>query len=68
MGAVDHYKPEVVAAWVTHKWNSAEPHRQGNESEWMKNILLSKIKRYIFVGNGKPHQDKPLLEVSHQTL
>lgn len=69
LDAVDYYKPEVVvAAWVTHKWNPAEPHRKGNEAGVDEKILLSKIKRYIFVGNGRPHQDKPLLEVPHQTL
>lgn len=60
--AVAHYRPEVVvAAWVTHKFNEAEPERAGNMFGVDEVALLSQIKRYIFVGNFYVHGQKPLL-------
>lgn len=60
--AIDRYRPEVVvAAWVTHKFNEAEPERAGNMFGVDEVELLSKIRRYIFVGNFFVHQQKPLL-------
>lgn len=60
--AVDRHRPEVVvAAWVTHKFNESEPERGGNMFGVDEIALLSKIKRYVFVGNFYVHQQKPLL-------
>jgi hypothetical protein len=59
--AVEHCRPEVVvAAWVTHLYNVNESHRGGNMWGVDEVLLLSKIKRYIFVGNAGPHALKPL--------
>jgi hypothetical protein len=59
--AVKHCRPEVVvAAWVTHLYNVNESHRGGNMHGVDEVLLLSKIKRYIFVGHSGPHHLKPL--------
>lgn len=64
--AVDKYRPEVVvAAWVTHEFNEKEPERGGNMFGVDEVALLSKIKRYIFVGNFSVHQQKPLLALPY---
>jgi hypothetical protein len=61
--AVKHWRPEVVvAAWVTHLYNPNESHRGGNMFGVDEVLLLSKIKRYIFVGNVGPHHLKPLFD------
>jgi hypothetical protein len=67
--AVDHYRPEVVvASWVTHKYSVHEHHRGGNMYGVDEALLLSKIKRYVFVGNLKTHENKPLLQVPHTII
>jgi hypothetical protein len=61
--AVDHYQPEVVvAAWVTHLFTEEQSQRGGNMFGVDEVLLLSKIKRYIFVGNVGPHHLKPLFD------
>lgn len=61
--AVKHCRPEVVvAAWVTHLYTEKEAHRGGNMFGVDEVLLLSKIKRYIFVGHGGPHALKPLFD------
>ena len=55
--AVARYRPEVVvAAWVTHKYNEAEPERGGNAYGVDEVALLGQIKRYIFIGNFYVHE------------
>ena len=69
MDAVKHYRPEVVvAAWVTHKWKEQEAWREGNMFGVDEKAILRRIKRYVFVGNTRPHKHKPLLDVKHQAI
>jgi hypothetical protein len=67
--AVDHYRPEVVvAAWVTHRYNPLEHERGGNAWGVDEYLLLEQIKRYVFVGNLKTHENKPLLAQAHEVI
>jgi hypothetical protein len=67
--AVKQLKPEVVVgAWVTHKYHPAEHFRGGNVIGVDEGAMLNRIKRYIFVGNSRPHALKPLLAVTHKTI
>lgn len=61
LAALDKYQPAVVvAAWVTHIYNPADPARGGNMFGVDEFALLRRVKRYIFVGHESPHAKKPL--------
>lgn len=67
--AVAQFKPEVVvAAWVTHKWNAAEPEREGNMYGVDELEILRQIKRYVFVANLGVHGRKPLLDKPYRVI
>ncbi|MBI6727550.1 hypothetical protein RYA05_13745 [Pseudomonas syringae pv. actinidiae] len=67
--AVDVFRPEVVvAAWMTHKYRPHEHYRGGNMYGIEENDMMTRIKRYILVGNREVHKHKPLMEVPHQCI
>lgn len=70
MQALDKYAPAVVvAAWVTHKYESSDPARGGNMFGVDEYALLKRVKRYIFVGHESPHAKKPLRGIKpNQTI
>lgn len=69
LGAIDRYKPEVVvASWVTHIFDPAQPHRHGNSFGVDEQALLDRIKRYVFVGNLSTHKHKPILAHKHEVI
>jgi hypothetical protein len=64
--AVRKHRPEIVVAqWVTHKFDfrraAAGGYEKGVDEDWM----LSKIRRYLFVGNEKVHQGKAIWRHPH---
>lgn len=62
--AVDHYKPEVViGAWVSHRHDPNRPELGGNiQGEGLdEEAILSKVKRYIVIGNKNQHGNKPIM-------
>lgn len=67
--AVDHYRPEVVVAcWVTHLYREDRHELGGNMFGVDEELLVQKIKRYVFVGNLKTHAQKPLLNRPHKII
>lgn len=69
LAAVKRYRPEVVvAAWVTHRYSEAEAWREGNMFGVDELTLLRQVRRYVFVGNYRPHRLKPLLDHPHQVI
>jgi hypothetical protein len=67
--AIERYKPEVVvASWVTHIYNPAEPQREGNAFGVDEDVLLDRIKRYVFIGNLITHSNKPILARKHEII
>ena len=67
--AVKKYKPEiVVAAWCTHKYNAKEHWRGGNALGVNERNLLSKVKKYIHIGNETVHNKKPIMNKSHRKI
>lgn len=67
--AVNYFKPSVViASWVTHKYNSAEHWREGNMFGVNEGSILKKVKKYIFIGNTKSHNCKPILDIPHKEV
>ena len=61
--AVEKMRPEVViGAWVTHKYNPLEHHREGNMEGIDEGLILQSVKRYIVVGNDAVHSKKPILD------
>ncbi|MGF7535464.1 hypothetical protein AAGG74_17570 [Bacillus mexicanus] len=69
LAAVRKYQPEnVIAAWVTHKYNPDQHWRGGSEFGVNEETLLSNINKYIFVGNKHVHSKKPLLELKHREI
>jgi hypothetical protein len=69
LDAVARYKPEVVvASWVTHIYDATLPYRGGNTFGVDEQLLLDRIKRYVFIGNLDTHQHKPILAHKHETI
>jgi hypothetical protein len=64
--AVQHFKPAVViGCWVTHRFNPLEPDRGGNEIGVDEPDLVRHCEAYVFVGNERVHQEKPLWARAH---
>jgi hypothetical protein len=67
--AVRVYEPDVViACWVTHKYDPAQPARKGNEVGVDELDILQHCAEYVFVGNEGVHADKPLWELQKHTI
>lgn len=66
--AVRIHRPEVViGCWVTHKWRRDRPQAGGNEKGIDEEEVLRGCQEYIFIGNEKTHQAKPILQLEHTT-
>lgn len=67
--AIRKYHPEcVIAAWVTHKYNPKQHYREGNMRGVKEEWILSRVEKYIFIGNTQTHKMKPILHISHRTI
>lgn len=67
--ATKKFKPHnVIACWVTHKYNPLEHWRGGNEIGVDEVDLLRRIKKYIFIGNENTHKQKKILDIPHRTI
>jgi len=67
--AVEKYKPHTVfAAWVTKRVTKKQPtttHGCAGGVDW--ELLLSRVKRIIFVGSEDIHNQMTLLNIKHET-
>ncbi|QRF60983.1 hypothetical protein [Variovorax sp. UC122_21] len=67
--AVAKYRPQVViACWVTHRFEASEPQRGGSTTGVDEASILRNCEEYIFIGNEKVHQHKPILSLPHERL
>lgn len=67
--AIEKYQPEVViGCWVTHKYREDEHWRSGNMYGIDEDYILSKVKKYIVIGNEVVHSQKRILQYKHQEL
>lgn len=67
--AIRRYKPDVVlASWLTHQHDIRQHHRGGNVTGPKEEKILERVKEYIFIGNDKVHEPKPILDLPHETL
>lgn len=61
IAAVRKYRPKnVLACWLTHKYNSQRHECGGNMLGVDEHELLSLVDNYYFIGNTKVHATKPL--------
>lgn len=59
--AIIKYKPDtVIGAFITHKYT--EQAGDGNMYGVEEELVLSKVKRYINIGNKGTHKNKPVLK------
>jgi len=66
--AVDKYKPKkVLACWVTQKWKEGIT-LDGNVDGVDEEDILSKVDKYIFVGNTEIHKNKIILDRVKETI
>lgn len=64
--AIDKYNPEtVIGCWVTHKYREDEHSRGGNMFGIEEDYILSKVKKYIVIGNDAVHSTKRILKYKH---
>jgi hypothetical protein len=69
MDGVKRYRPEiVVAAFCTHRYIPTEHWRGGNMFGVNEKQMLTKIKKYIHIGNRKVHDKKPILKMPHREI
>lgn len=69
MEALRKYRPEIViGAWCTHKYNSIEHWRGGNEFGINERKIVDKTKKYIHIGNEKVHSKKPIIKLPHRVV
>lgn len=67
VSAVDLYQPEVViGCWVTHLYKEADHWRGGNMFGIDEEYILSKVKKYIIIGNEDVHSKKSILDKPHK--
>lgn len=65
--AIRVYRPQtVIAAWVTHKYNPAEHYREGNMEGPDEGRIISRVQKYLFIGNKAVHGKKPILSKPHK--
>jgi hypothetical protein len=61
LSAVRRYRPQVVvAAWVTHLYDPLRHLLGGNMFGVDERALLEEVEEYVFIGNMKVHNTKPL--------
>lgn len=69
LSAVKKYKPKIViGAWCTHKYNPNEHWRGGNMLGISERNILSRVEKYIHIGNETIHDKKPLLRTPHRKI
>src|ERR1035437_1149875 len=62
--AISKYKPDcVVGAFITHKYK--ESIGSGNAFGVEEENILSKVQKYINIGNLITHREKPILKLPH---
>ena len=67
--AVAKYRPQVViACWVTHLYDPAHPCAEGSETGVNEAAIIASCDEYIFIGNEKVHQHKPIWALPHEKL
>lgn len=67
--AVSRIKPDVViGAWVTHRFNEAEPEREGNMWGIDEKAIVDQVRAYIVVGHDEVHARKPIKDLPHQVI
>lgn len=65
--AVRRFKPDVViGCWITHKWDDARPHLEGNAWGIDQLDVLAHCDQYVKIGSENTHKMDPLWEVPHQ--
>jgi hypothetical protein len=68
-GAVFCYRPRVVVAcWVTHRRMDPEDTTPGagNHQGVIEEEIVANCDEYIFVGNLKVHENKPIMKLPHK--
>ena len=66
LDAVRMHRPEVVVAcWVTHRFDPANPQAEGNQDGVREEDILANCDTYIFIGNGHVHRHKPIWRLPH---
>ncbi|WP_285412940.1 hypothetical protein [Variovorax sp. efr-133-TYG-130] len=67
--AVRKYRPNVViACWVTHRFDPAQPHAGGSVTGVDEASLIEACDEYIFIGNERVHAHKPIWKMPHEKL
>lgn len=65
--AVEKYRPQVViACWVTHRFDPSRPELEGNESGVDEAAIIAACDEYIFIGNERVHEKKPIWSLPHE--
>ena len=67
--AVKKYKPNIViGAYCTHLYNPQEHWREGNQFGFDEKKIITKVQKYIHIGNEKVHGKKPILKYPHRIV
>ena len=65
--AISKYKPDtVIGCWVTHLYQEDDSDRGGSIYGIDEKDLLTKVKKYIVIGNKTVHGIKKILERDHK--
>ncbi|GHD04994.1 hypothetical protein GCM10007320_66480 [Pseudorhodoferax aquiterrae] len=65
--AVRKHRPQVViACWVTHKFDPRHPQAEGSELGVEEEDIVASCEEYIFVGNERVHERKPIWSLPHE--
>lgn len=67
--AVAKYWPQVViAAWVTHRFDAAQPQAGGSETGVDEAAIVRACEAFVFIGNTQVHAHKPILSLPHRRI
>jgi hypothetical protein len=65
--AVDFFMPQVVVgSWVSQKLLSTDREEIGSAFGVDENRILTKVEKYINIGNNITHKDKRILKIPHK--
>lgn len=65
--AIKYFKPDtVIGSFITHKYSPKI--KSGNMYGVVEGKILQMCKKYIHIGNGETHRDKPILKHAHETF
>lgn len=60
--AVKRFRPEVViAAWITHRYNSRRQWAGGNQHGPNVDWIRDRVDEFVFIGNTETHKRHPLM-------